>query len=59
PNPRRQQMGRKTEQQQESATKKGGVTVTVDSQCPYCRGERKHSVTQRKACKQKGPIKNK
>lgn len=51
-------MGRKTEQQ-EQAQKKGGVTVTVDAQCPYCRGERKHSVTQRKACKQKGPVKNK
>jgi hypothetical protein len=51
-------MGRKSEAK-ETANKKGGVTVTVDSQCPYCRGERKHSTTQRKACKQKGPIKSK
>ncbi len=52
-------MGNKKSEQSENATKKGGVTVTVDSQCPYCRGERKHSVSQRKACKSKGPVKNK
>lgn len=51
-------MGKKTEQQ-EQVNKKGGHTVTVDVQCPYCRGERKHSFSQRKACKSKGPIKNK
>lgn len=51
-------MGKKTEST-EQAQKKGGHTVTVDSQCPYCRGERKHSASQRKACKSKGPIKNK
>ena len=50
-------MGKKG--QTDTATKKGGVTVTVDVQCPYCRGERKHSFSQRKACKSKGPVKNK
>lgn len=52
-------MSRKTEQQPENTTKKGGLTVTVDVQCPYCRGERKHAFSQRKTCKKKGPIKNK
>jgi hypothetical protein len=51
-------MSKKTEPA-ESATKKGGLTVTVDTQCPYCKGERKHSVSQRKTCKTKGPIKKK
>ncbi|MEY4744323.1 MAG: hypothetical protein RL272_268 [Candidatus Parcubacteria bacterium] len=49
-------MGRKTEQV-ENGSKQGGLQVTVDAQCPYCRGERKHSSSQRKACKKKGPIK--
>lgn len=51
-------MGSKTGQT-EQVNKKSGLTVTVDAQCPYCRGARKHSISQRKACKQKGPIKAK
>ncbi len=51
-------MGRKT-REAETVSKQTGQNVTVDDQCPYCRGERKHSFSQRKACKKKGPIKAK
>ncbi len=51
-------MGRKTEQT-ERTQKQADQNVTVDTACPYCRGERKHSFAQRKSCKKKGPVKAK
>ncbi len=44
--------------QQEKQVKQANQNVTVDTECPYCRGERKHASSQRKSCKKKGPIKN-
>lgn len=51
-------MGRKTAEA-ERTIKQSGQSVTVDTACPYCQGARKHSTSQRKACKQKGPVKTK
>lgn len=51
-------MGRKTEEAK-NEKQKTGQNVTADTACPYCRGERKHSFSQRKSCKKKGPIKAK
>lgn len=45
--------GRKT------MSKKPVQNTNVDTQCPYCKGERKHSASpaRRKACKEQGSIK--
>lgn len=45
--------------QAEKQGKQANQNVTVDTECPYCRGERKHATSQRKSCKKKGPIKDK
>ena len=40
-------------------SKKPVQNTNVDTQCPYCKGERKHSASpaRRKACKEQGSIK--
>ena len=53
-------MSKKTEATEaKTVTQKKGLAITVDMGCPHCHGKRGHSVSQRKACKSKGPIKDK
>jgi len=48
-------MGKKNESTATSAEdagkKKTAQNQVVDNACPYCSGERGHSISQRKACK--------